>query len=193
MVGVDMTNRAGPLTVEDCESCFAALKERERDCLRLVARNYKTKEIARQTGLTEHTVNKIIFGVRRALDNEYRGSVGRLFIEWEARQEIIRSSPTPPAPLTSPTISASHERTDPDSRDEPIATDSPFTDLQQAYAVSAKASRLSGFIPLRIGGKHANHLTLRETLITTAILALAALTAVGSAVSLLAAFNGLYH
>lgn len=184
-----MKDRGGPLTVEDCELCFVTLKERDRQCLRLVARNFKTKEIARQLEISEHTVNKIIFDIRSSLDGEYRGSVARLFIEWEARQEAFSKDQHHPPLVQMPEDRALPDRNDQDRPDEPATAGTPLAEPQQAYVVS----RISTLVPLRIGGKPANHLPLRDTFLTVAILAAAALVAVGSAVSLLTALSSVLH
>lgn len=182
-----MNHRAGPLTVEDCDLCFAALKERDRNCLRLVARNYKTKEIARHLELSEHTINKIIFDIRSSLHGEYRGSVARLFVEWETRQEQIAAAQSHPPRAQVPDILAPHDRSDQDRSDEPVTAGPPLAEPQRSYVVS----RVSTLVPLRVGGKQANHLPPRETLVTIAVLAAAALVALGSAVSLLTSLSGL--
>ncbi|WCM29919.1 LuxR C-terminal-related transcriptional regulator [Sphingomonas sp. QA11] len=189
IASVEMNDRAGPLTVEHCDSCFAALKERDRGCLRLVARNYKTKEIARQLGLSTHTVNKIIFDIRSSLDGEYRGSVARLFIEWEARQADFSKDQRLPPSAPTPGGVVPPDRNSEDRSDEPPPAGPRLTEPQRAYVVS----RISTHIPLRVGGKQANHLPARETLVTIAILATAALVALGSAVSLLTGLSGLIH
>jgi hypothetical protein len=187
IASVEMSDRAGPLTVEDCNACFAALKERDRKCLRLVARNFKTKEIARQLDLSEHTVNKIIFDIRSNLGGEYRGSVARLFIEWETQQADfsrdgrLLPSAQMPGSLETP------GRKDDDRSDDPATAGTTLSEDQGTYTVS----RISTHIPLRIGGKQANHLPTKETLVTIAILAAAALVALGSAVSLLTGLSGL--
>jgi hypothetical protein len=187
IASVEMSDRAGPLTVEDCNACFAALKERDRKCLRLVARNFKTKEIARQLDLSEHSVNKIIFDIRSNLGGEYRGSVARLFIEWETQQAGFSRdrhhlpSAQVPGSLETP------GRKDDDRSNDPATAGTTLSEDQGAYIVS----RISTHIPLRVGRKQANHLPTKETLVTIVILATAALVALGSAVSLLTGLSGL--
>lgn len=186
IASAEMYDRAGPLTVERCGPCFAALRERDRNCLRLVARNYKTKEIARRLALSEHTVNKIIFDIRSSLDGEYRGSVARLFIEWEARQGNVSKDQC--ALSVQIPDGATPGRNDRERSDGP-ATGARLAEPRQTYV----AARISTHVPLRIGEKAANYLPTRETLVTIAVLATTALVALGSAVSLLTGLSGVLH
>jgi len=70
------------------------LSERQKDCLRLVARGYTSKEIGRQIGISPATVDN---HVRAALDNlrvESRAEAARILTAAEADQPLT-SQPQP--------------------------------------------------------------------------------------------------
>jgi len=190
VVGVEMKERAGRLTVADCEACFADLGDRERQCLHLVARNYNTKEIAQQTGLSESAVNKIIIDIRTELGGPYRAQVGRLFTEWEA----LRGAGDPQdhrSRLVDPGRSEMDDEDEARSNSRQMASSPSLAEPQQIYSGADNAMPVVSYVPLRVGGKPANRFTPKETFTTIAIMAAAALVALGSAVSLLSTLSSL--
>ncbi|MCW6536981.1 helix-turn-helix domain-containing protein [Sphingomonas lycopersici] len=183
-----MMDRADQLTTKDCEACFAALDERERDCLRLVGQNYKTKEIARRLNLSVHTVNKIIFDIRSKLNGIYRAPLGRLFNAWEARQNDKSDAMTvgdQDLAVQMHPIFVDQRRANARHAAETLA------EPQQAYSIGRRIPLVTELIPLRIGGKTPNHIAPKETLLTIAVLATILLVALGSAVTLLTGLSGI--
>ncbi|HEX8639686.1 MAG TPA: helix-turn-helix transcriptional regulator [Allosphingosinicella sp.] len=64
---------------------IARLTPRQRDCLRLVAQGYVTKEIARQLGISDLRASKDIDGAMRKLGVSRRIEAARLLAEHEQR------------------------------------------------------------------------------------------------------------
>lgn len=62
---------------------FAALSPRQRDCLRLTAEHKSSKEIARELGMTQKTVDAHIAAAITKLDAANRRHAARLFIEYD--------------------------------------------------------------------------------------------------------------
>lgn len=73
-----------------------ALSPRERDCLRLVARAYSSKEIGRELGISHHTVDDHLKRAISMLEAPSRFEAARLFAEHEGRppQALGAHSPT---------------------------------------------------------------------------------------------------
>lgn len=87
------------------------LKERHRQCLRLVLLHYDSKQIARELHLSHHTVDKLVQEAMRVLGASDRFSAARILAEQEHGPDYQRlvyqmlgmeSAPFPPAkrPLT---------------------------------------------------------------------------------------------
>lgn len=84
---------------------IARLTERQKDCLRLVAQGYTSKEIGRQIGISPATVDN---HVRAALDTlrvESRAGAARLLVAAEAGQPLTSQS----QPLAGPPADAAVE------------------------------------------------------------------------------------
>lgn len=192
VVGVEMKERAGRLTVADCEACFADLDDRERQCLRLVARNYNSKEIAQRTDLSESAVNKIVFDIRTELGGPYRSQVGRLFTEWEALGSARRRNDDL-SPSPHPAISVRDDEGEAVARLNDARAPHSLAEPQEVYTVLGGALPVTSYVPLRVGGKPTNRFSLRVTFNTIAIMAAAALVALGSALSLLSSLSSLNH
>jgi DNA-binding CsgD family transcriptional regulator len=77
------------------------LTDRQKDCLRLVARGYTSKEIGRQLDLSPSTVDNHILAATQLLGAMSRAEAGRILASAEVRQKI----PSQPAALADPAIS----------------------------------------------------------------------------------------
>lgn len=80
---------------------------RERDCLRLVARGYTTKEIAREIGVTDLRAQKIIESANRKLGVSRRMEAARLLAAHENRGVDVTPGGTatlPPCPAMEPSL-----------------------------------------------------------------------------------------
>ena len=62
---------------------FSRLNQRQRECLRLVYRNLEAKEIARELGLSPHTVVEHLRDARRVLGASRSMHAARLLVEHE--------------------------------------------------------------------------------------------------------------
>lgn len=69
------------------------LSERQLDCLRLVARNLSSKEIAAELGISPHTVDQRIRGSLKLLGVERRAQAARLVADAEPSQRLIHQTP----------------------------------------------------------------------------------------------------
>lgn len=67
---------------------FAKLNQRQRECLRLVYRNLEAKEIARELGLSPHTVVEHLRDARRVLGASRSMHAARLLAEYEGDNRI---------------------------------------------------------------------------------------------------------
>jgi DNA-binding CsgD family transcriptional regulator len=77
------------------------LTERQKDCLRLVAQGYTSKEIGRQLDLSPSTVDNHILAATQVLGAMSRAEAGRLLASAEVRQKM----PSQPETLAEPTVS----------------------------------------------------------------------------------------
>lgn len=62
---------------------FSRLNQRQRECLRLVYRNLEAKEIARELGLSPHTVVEHLRDARRVLGASRSMHAARMLVEYE--------------------------------------------------------------------------------------------------------------
>ncbi|MDB5675938.1 MAG: hypothetical protein JWM65_2920 [Sphingomonas bacterium] len=67
---------------------FSRLNQRQRECLRLVYRNLEAKEIARELGLSPHTVVEHLRDARRALGASRSMHAARMLVEYEQDNRI---------------------------------------------------------------------------------------------------------
>jgi DNA-binding CsgD family transcriptional regulator len=74
------------------ESKIESLTDRQKDCLRLVARGFTSKEIGRLLELSPSTVDNHINSAVQQLNAPNRGSAARLLDEFEVRQKLPRQS-----------------------------------------------------------------------------------------------------
>jgi DNA-binding CsgD family transcriptional regulator len=67
---------------------FSRLNQRQRECLRLVYRNLEAKEIARELGLSPHTVVEHLRDARRVLGASRSMHAARMLVEHEGDNRI---------------------------------------------------------------------------------------------------------
>lgn len=67
---------------------FSRLNQRQRECLRLVYRNLEAKEIARELGLSPHTVVEHLRDARRVLGASRSMHAARMLVEYEGDNRI---------------------------------------------------------------------------------------------------------
>jgi DNA-binding CsgD family transcriptional regulator len=77
------------------------LTDRQKDCLRLVAHGYTSKEIGRQLDLSPSTVDNHILAATQLLGAMSRAEAGRILASAEIRQKM----PSQPTALAEPAIS----------------------------------------------------------------------------------------
>ncbi|GFZ78342.1 MULTISPECIES: helix-turn-helix transcriptional regulator [Sphingobium] len=65
---------------------ISRLTDKQKECLRLVAQNLNTKQIARQIGKSDHAVNQRVRQALRALGVADRFEAARILSEVEGRQ-----------------------------------------------------------------------------------------------------------
>lgn len=176
---------------------MASLSPRERDCLRLAGQGYhQTKEIALRLDISEDRVNKLIQSARKKLGGVSRGEMVRQFVEWEAAQtdgqEPTRFMASPSMGLQETGVLELSKPVD-DSAAAPGPAGDTLVIPPPIQAGHGLRSSLLDLVPLRRGGRQANDLTIAHTMIAIAVLAVGALVAVGSAVSLLTGVDSLYH
>ena len=86
------------------------LSEGQLNCLRLVARNLSSKEIAAKLGISSHTVDQRIRVSLQLLGVERRAQAARLVADTELSQRLIYQSPyiaaVPPVPQQDVAISS---------------------------------------------------------------------------------------
>ncbi|WP_189338396.1 helix-turn-helix domain-containing protein [Sphingobium sp. SCG-1] len=85
------------------ESRFNRLTQRQRDCLKLVAQGYTSKEIARDLGISYSTVDNHLLAAMQILEAGSRAEAARLFMrqsENATGQQLPRQPPDlVPAPI----------------------------------------------------------------------------------------------
>lgn len=173
---------------------IASLTPRERDCLRLAGRGYhQTKEIALRLDISEDRVNKLMQSARKKLGAATRGEAVRRLIDWEAQH----SSPT--QFMASPSLGLPElevlelSRPVDDSAAAPDTTGDLLTMAPDMDTGKHIVASLIELVPLRTSGRQTNDLSIPHTLIAFAVIAVGALVAIGSAVSLLTGMNSLLH
>lgn len=99
--------------MEDKDPALQALTPRQREILRLVARNMQAKEIARELNISERTVKTHTDAARRRLGVATSREAARLLVDWEARQGIVPEGHRPSgtmdaAPERPPSVGREH-------------------------------------------------------------------------------------
>jgi DNA-binding CsgD family transcriptional regulator len=84
------------------QTAILRLTDRQKDCLRLVAQGYTSKEIGRQLDLSPSTVDNHILAATQMLSAVSRGEAARYLTSTEARQKI----PSQPAALADNAVSS---------------------------------------------------------------------------------------
>ncbi|MEI9903975.1 MAG: helix-turn-helix transcriptional regulator [Asticcacaulis sp.] len=96
---------------EDRILAVQALTPRQREILRLVARNLQVKEIARELGISERTVKTHTDAARRRLGVATSREAARLVMAYEAEHGIVPEGHRPPGTMDDqPQPAASSER-----------------------------------------------------------------------------------
>lgn len=91
----------GGALVEPVENRIARLTPGQLDCLRLVAENFSSKEIAGELGISPHTVDQRIRQSLHILDVQRRSQAARLVAQHKGPyQRLIHQSPHIAAPAT---------------------------------------------------------------------------------------------
>jgi len=75
---------------------FQSLSARQRECLRLVGRNYTTKEIAVELRISPETARDHIDAARGRLGADTRAKAARMLVEYEANQTPPQTGSPPP-------------------------------------------------------------------------------------------------
>ena len=68
---------------------LSRLNQRQRECLRLVYRNLEAKEIARELGLSPHTVVEHLRDARRVLGASRSMHAARMLVEYEQDNRLV--------------------------------------------------------------------------------------------------------
>jgi DNA-binding CsgD family transcriptional regulator len=83
----------GQLSLKPMETAtIQRLTERQKDCLRLVAQGYTSKEIGRTLDLSPSTVDNHILTAVQSMNANSRGEAARSLTGIEARQKLPRES-----------------------------------------------------------------------------------------------------
>jgi DNA-binding CsgD family transcriptional regulator len=101
---------------------FLALTNEQKDCLRLVAQGFTSKQIARQLGVHYRTIDQRLDRVRKLINEPDRPAAARAFSQHE--QEMRQFSPGlyPPVPASEPPVLAAGPLA-------PVSTDPAFAAL----------------------------------------------------------------
>lgn len=175
---------------------LASLTPRECECLRLSVQGYyQTKEIARHLAISEDRVNKLVQSIRKKLGTSSRGEAIRQFIQWDA----LRSDERHPTQFVGSPIMGLQELavlefSEPvdDSAEAPDTTGDAPVSAPEIMAENGITPSLINLAPFRNNGRQANDLSINHLVIAIAVIAVGALVAIGSAVSLLTGMNSLF-
>ncbi len=163
------------------------LTPRQRAYLKLVAEGYQTKEIARQLSVSPDRVNKVMSLICGRLGTETRREAGRFYGQWE--RATLSDPPTHwVGPHSVGLGQPGDAMSDGAAVKSAAATDQqipPLAEEQTSYSLPQAPPGLLDLMPLRRSGRPTNDLTMHSTLMLIAKLAVGALIAVGSALSLL--------
>lgn len=144
--------------------------------------------------MTPNSVNKKINGARQKLGIAHRRDAARLFLEWEAEfpgsQEGGHSIAPQPITLHQSMILTPNPAVD-QAEQEPVLIAQTFDEGESTDALSVSTSERFWQPPLRSNGRLSNDLSTATILSAITKLMLAALFAVGSALSLLSSLSQL--
>lgn len=79
---------------------FDSLTEKQHEALALAARGMTSKEIARELGISPHSVDKRIDTVRSQLGHMPRTQLARAYRHWDTGYETVTGDPFPLPPVT---------------------------------------------------------------------------------------------
>ncbi len=156
--------------VDMAASPVETLTHRERECLRLVASGYSSKQIAPLLSLQPKRVDKVIDAANRKLGVSSRMEAARLVAESENRGVNVIPGVTFPLPNTPPAPSIP-------PWDE--QTRQPLTLREERSAFNAAGETTQLGLPRRRSGGTSNDLTTWQRVIWIAILSSLALLGVG--------------
>ena len=80
-VAKNLSMRRNSAEVSDFKACFEQLTQREREVIRMVARGYANKEVAREFGISEKTVQVHRGAAYRKLDLHNAAEIARLLMK----------------------------------------------------------------------------------------------------------------
>lgn len=167
------------------------LTPRQKDCLRLVAKGYQSKSIARELGISSLRVDKHIAEARRILGIASRHEAAKLFRAWELQQE----APTPSISWGAPGLALPESVKQPfnDGMDPNRGSDTAQmptdTQPQEPHALN-DGNRRPGYRSFRLERRIGRE-SRKPTTLTVITALVAVLGAVGAVAWLLFALDGL--
>jgi DNA-binding CsgD family transcriptional regulator len=178
--------------IRDNVELLRRLTPRQRDCLRLVAQGYRTKEIALKLGISTSVAYKYIASACQTLGVTNRGQAARYFALWERQlpdDGVGKKLPLQFPGVSDPAILPSSMPVTNDA-DAPAVQ---LTEQREDHVHASAVPALMDFVPMRIRGRWQNDLNSVHTIIVIGVLTLGTIVGVGSAASLLAGLNNLIH
>lgn len=178
--------------VRENASLLRRLTPRQRDCLRLVAKGYRTKEIAAKLGISDSVAYKHISSACQTLGVSSRGQAARYLALWEQQfpeDEVGEKLPPQFLGVCDPAGLRSGVPVTNDA-DAPAIQ---LAEQRQDHFIASTVPGLMDFVPMRTRGRSQNELTSIHTMIVIGILTLGTIVGVGSAASLLTGLNSLLH
>ncbi|WP_232494451.1 helix-turn-helix domain-containing protein [Novosphingobium kaempferiae] len=176
--------------VRENEALLQRLTPRQRDCLRLVANGYRTKEIAIKLGISVGVAYKHISSACQTLGVPARGQAARYLALWEqqlSEDEMGKKLPPQFLGVSDPADLPSGVTVTNDA-DTPAIE---LTEQQQDHFVVSAVPGLMDLVPMRIRGRSQNDLTTVHTMIVIGAMTLGTIVGVGSAASLLTGLTSL--
>ena len=162
---------------------------RQRDCLRLVASGYQTKEIAQRLGISPGRVDKHVTSALRVLGVSGRVQAARLLADHEKRQiepnEGAQRLGAQPLGLPDEHSSLSHDSTEGSNGLEEETPAIAARPALKPFWLRMRMGRPSLPLPFATKRGLRNDLSPLETVIATLVVAAVGATAAGATVSLL--------
>lgn len=174
--------------MENIDPCPKGLREIHKECLRLAAHHYTSKEIARKLGISKHTVDQRLRHATQQLGATSRYDAARRFVMLESETS---ASLYDPIIYNAPYLPAGHTDASngmPASERDPLSgTDaSRLQDAQAPYAFG-DASQLDALFSQTVssGGAESRQLSASIKSLLAAAIAAVSLLAFGAAVAAL--------